>query len=480
MNKILKGIERIPVLSAISIVFILGILTENLINIPFFIWCAFCVLLAASALVVRKNGVVFLPVFLSFCFSLGSLHSKNYLRLPYNHIAFLNASDIRLQGVIDTDPAYGARKVSFILKAREIITDRQSYRVQGRVLVNVSARQSFSYGDELILEGRLYKPFAFGGQKNFSYRDYLRNQGIYSILSVKKENKIVVAAGGRGNFFKSLSLGIKHRFRDIFQHYLWPLNSAVLLGIILGERQNIPESIRQAFIQTGTSHIIAISGFNVGIVAFMVLLLLKALGMKRRHRYLLAIPVLVLHMLAVGMMSSVVRATLMAIVVLVGYLLEREAHIINALGLSVLIILGYNPMQIFDVGFQLSFVSVLGIALLSPKIASAAGKIFLKHSPIHFVRVALNLLSVSLSAWLVTFGFVAYYFRIISPATLLANLIIVPLTSLIIILGFSLAVSAMLWPLFAHQIAATTNVTMTVLFKVTSWLSHLPFAYFYL
>lgn len=419
--------------------------------------------------------------------------------LPYNHISFIQSNSLKpliVSGIIDSDPAQGERKISFILKAKEAIAGNQSYRVQGKVLANVFAKKDFSYADEVVLEGALYRPFNYGNSSNFSYRGYLRNQGIYSIFSVRKEDKIAVLSRGRGNYLKSLALRLKRQAKGIFERYLWPVNSAVLSGIILGERQNIPEDIRQGFVRTGTSHIIAISGFNVGIVAFLVLILLKALGIKRRIRYFLAIAVLIIHMLAVGASSSVVRATIMAIAVLAGYLLEREANIINSLSLSALIILGYNPMQLYDAGFQLSFISVLGIVLLSPRIINffknifvttqtkrplSPGKLskFIELKLIHFIIVISNGLAVSFSAWLFTLGFVAYYFRIISPVTLLANLLIVPLTSLIIILGFSLSVSAMIWPALSSQIAATTNLTMAVLFKITSGLSCLPFACFY-
>lgn len=271
---------------------------------------------------------------------------------------------------------------------------------------------------------------------------------------------------------------MKSRARDIFERSLWPVNSSVLAGIILGERQNIPDDIRQSFIRTGTSHIIAISGFNVGMVVFMALILLKAARIKRKIRYLLVIPILIIHMLAVGASSSVVRATIMAMAVLAGYLLDREANIVNSLSLSALIILGYNPMQLYDAGFQLSFISVLGIVLLSPRIIGFSEKIFSRCKGIR--RFCLNGFAVSLSAWLATLGLIAYYFRIISPVTLLANLIIVPLTSLIILLGFSLSLSAMIWPGLAGQIATTTNLTMSILFNIASGLSRLPFAYFYL
>lgn len=204
---------------------------------------------------------------------------------------------------------------------------------------------------------------------------------------------------------------------------------------------------------------------------------------------MIMLPILVIHMLAVGASSSVVRATLMALIVLIAYLMDREPHIINSLSLAALFILGYNPLQIFDIGFQLSFISVSGIVILSPRIISLfkispalLGRIKggVKQKLNILVRVMLNSFSVSLSAWLATFGFVAYYFRIISPVTILANLIIVPLASLAIILGFTLSLSAMACPVVSPSIAATTNFVLVFLFKAAYCLSHLPFAYFYL
>ena len=537
----LNNLERTPLLTVLTVFFILGILLGNFTSIPLFVLLAFCLLAVVFAFLKLKQGLVFGLALSLLCLGLGALHSKNYLRLPRNHIARLgirNINPARLAGVIDSDPAYAARKVSFIFRVTRVTINEQSHNIQGKILVNVAISLEnaarLSYGDELILEGNLYKPFHFGAQANFSYRDYLRNQGIYYLLNVKKENEIVFLGRGRGGLFQSLAFKLKHSFKNIFEQYLWPINSRVLSGIILGERQNIPEDIRQAFVQTGTAHIIAISGFNVGIVACIVLILLKALRIKRKARYCLTIPILMIHMLAVGASSSVVRATIMAVIMLIAYLIGREAHITNSLSLAALIILGYNPLQIFDAGFQLSFVSVLGIVLLSPKLlqgfaaltrlilerikkisfkrefiprgqktapfrarmnfgrlgippkACPAGRwageprALARVGSIHLLRVTLNGFSVSLSAWLVTLGFIAYYFRVIAPVTILANLIIVPWTSLVIILGFALGLSAIICPVLAVSIASTTNFALGLLFKMTFGLSRLPFAYFYL
>jgi competence protein ComEC len=476
----LSKLEQIPILSAAAVFFIFGILIEGFINIPFFVLLAFCLAMLTLVFLKHQKNFVFVLSFLFLSFGLGGLHLKNHLLLPGNHIGLLKLQgnkNIQLGGTIVSDPVYGERKISFTLGVREILHNHKSIAAREKVLVNIFNTGKFSYGDELILEGRLYRPFNFASGSNFSYRDYLRNQGITCILSVKKENKIIFLSGKKGKFFKSLAFKLKHKFEDIFNQYLSPINSGVLSAIILGERQNFPERLKQAFIRTGTAHIIAISGFNVGIVAFLILIFLKTMRIKRKARYMIMIPVLVIHMLAVGASSSVVRATLMALIVLIAYLIDREPHIINSLSLAALFILGYNPLQIFDIGFQLSFVSVLGIVILSPRIIDLFK---IKQKINILLRAILNSFSVSLAAWLATFGFVAYYFRIISPVTILANLIIVPLASLAIILGFTLSLSALACPILSPSIAATTNFILVFLFKVTDCLSHLPFAYFYL
>lgn len=487
LEKITQNFKQIPPLSVIAIFFIAGILIASFINIPFFVLFGLCLLLLTAAFLSIRHGLIFSTLFLLFSLTLGALHTSNFLQLSDNDIGSIDARNLNqcsLRGIVDSDPTYGKNKISFISTVKSIMADNKSLPVKGKILVNVfrpikaaQKQAEFSYGEEFILEGEFHKPFDFGGETNFSYRDYLRNQGIYYIFNVRKKDKIVSLGSRNTNALKSFAFKLEKRFEDIFIRYLWPQNSQFLSALILGQRQNLPEETREIFVRTGTSHIIAISGFNVGIIVFIILIFLKAIGIKRRLRYIITIPLLLIHMYAVGLSPSVVRATIMAIILLFGYLINRESHLTNSLSLSALIILAYNPLQIFDIGFQLSFVSVLGIVTLSPKLID-----FFKarRKPNFLQTVMLNSFAVSLSAWIATFGFIAYYFRIITPITLLANLLIVPYSSLIIILGFTLSLSAAVSPLLAPLVAATTNFSLGLLFKITYFLSGLPFAYFYL
>lgn len=474
------SLKRVPVVTLIAVFFIFGIVIGSLITIPFFIWFGFCVFMLFAAFFLLRNNAAFLIFFLLLSLGLGAGHIRDYLVFSKNDIALVKAdttAPVLIKGVVSSAPDHGVKKVSFILRAEEIAVNNRSKKIKGMVLANVFAPLKFSYGDRLILEGRLHRPFNFGQNASFSYREYLKNQGIYYILSLRKDNRVELLETDKGNPLIARSLKIRQKFKDIFDTYLLSRNARVLSAITLGERRGFPEDIKNSFIRTGTAHIIAISGFNVGIITFLALILFKALRIKQKARYCLTIPLLIGHMYAVGAGASVARATIMALVLIFACLINRQPRIGNSLSVSALIILGCNPLQIFDIGFQLSFVSVIGIVILSPKIMN----LFKANPKPGFIFRALeSSFSVSLAAWLSTFGFTLYYFRIFSPVAILANLIIVPLSSLAIILGFILGLSAMFLPVLSIPIANTTNFTLAGLFKIAFFISRIPGAYFYL
>ena len=176
-----------------------------------------------------------------------------------------------------------------------------------------------------------------------------------------------------------------------------------------------------------------------------------------------------------GASTPVVRATVMAIVFLAAYLLKREPDIYNSLSLAALFILAVNPKQLFDIGFQLSFASVISIVYLYPKIKTALG---IERLKIGYLRFIVDGCLVSLSAWLGTLGFIAYYFKIISPITVIANIFIVPLAAGITLCGFSLSLISLILPALAPFFASTSELTTLALLKINALLVSFPGAYF--
>ena len=167
----------------------------------------------------------------------------------------------------------------------------------------------------------------------------------------------------------------------------------------------------------------------------------------------------------------------MAIVFMFAYLVQREPDIYNSCAVATLAILGINPRQLFDIGFQLSFISVISIVYFYPRMKSFLRLDALK---IRYIRLVIEGCLVSFSAWLGTLGFIAYYFRIISPVTVLANMFIVPLASLITLCGFSLIIMDLTCPLLVPFFAYSNEFIVTLLLRINAFLIRLPGAYLYL
>jgi competence protein ComEC len=247
--------------------------------------------------------------------------------------------------------------------------------------------------------------------------------------------------------------------------------------MVLGEKKNIPRHIMQAMVRTGTVHILVVSGFNVGVVAFAAMLVLKIFRLPRSPRFIIVILLLVVYCLATGASTPVVRATVMAAIMLTACLCHRQPDVWNALCLAAMSILLASPSQLFDIGFQLSFSSVIAILWLYPKIRTQLAVAQWRHRGLRF---CVDNYLVSLSAWLGTCGCIAYSFKIFSPVTVVANIFIVPLASLITLCGVSLLAAAGVFPYICPAIGRTCELLIFALISINNFFLSLPCAYFHL
>ncbi len=227
-------------------------------------------------------------------------------------------------------------------------------------------------------------------------------------------------------------------------------------------------------VKSGTVHILVVSGFNVGIVAWIINLLLKVLGFKRKARILLVSLTLVIYCVITGSTNPVLRATVMSLVFLAAYFFKREPDIYCCLACAALLILGLNPRQVFDVGFQLSFTSVLAIVWLYPRLRTRLGLEAVKNKILKFI---LEGCLVSFSAWLGTLVIIALNFRMISPVTVAANILIVPLATLITLCGFTLVLSGLIYPDLSGIFSLPVVMLISLLLNINAFLIKLPFAY---
>jgi competence protein ComEC len=414
-------------------------------------------------------------LFISTIF-LGGLFLSNTFILPSHHIrnfSFHKSGPVLIKGIVISLPETKPNHSSFILSAEELTQADKVYSVTGKVLVRVFKNGTFSYGDRVLLEGSLYRPFSFS--REFNYREYLKHRGIYCILSVKKKSLVKQLARDTANPLKSLILRLRLRMKEVIRKNLSFFSSSILNAIILGDRQDLSFYVRDTLLKSGTVHIIAISGLHIGIVAFIILVMLKVLRIPRKPRYILTILILIIYCILTGANTPVVRATIMAVVLLFTYFLKREVNIYNSLALAALIILILNPWQLFEVSFQLSFLSVVSLVWLSPKVKSMFPERLYRIAWIRFLILAF---SVSVAVSLGLLPLIAYYFKIITPITILANMIIVPYVTIIVASGFSLALIGMLFSPLAPIFAASCELSILMLFKINSLLISIPGAYF--
>ncbi|MCM8801049.1 MAG: ComEC family competence protein [Candidatus Omnitrophica bacterium] len=466
-------------LISLSLLFCLGIIVGFYIRFSFLFFYVFTLIDFILGIIFYKKKISHLFIFLAV-FLLGILSLKNSLLLSNCHIKRLISNKtpyLSLVGIIESEPVYQKKVASFILRLEGLKIGQAWLKSSGKVLIRVFRDIKLNYGERLYLSTELNLP-VYLNRRGFKYQDYLKRKGIYYVLNIKKENSFLrIIDKDKGDLLKRFILRLKGKIEDVFEMNLSFISKAILKAIILGQREEIPYYVKNNLIYSGTLHIIAISGLHLGIVVFIVLLVLKIIKIPRKVRFVFTILILFFYCGLTQARPSVVRATIMSSSLLLSYFFKRPFNIYNTLALAGLIILLFSPLQLFEVGFQLSFLSVIFIVWLSPLVKSFFLR-ELKKLNIVWIEPFVGLFSVSLSAWLGLLPLISYYFKIFSPITVLANMIIVPYMTIIVAAGFALLCIAFFLPFLSFSFSLSIEFLISILLKINYLLVNLPGAYF--
>ncbi|MFH2138859.1 MAG: ComEC/Rec2 family competence protein [Candidatus Omnitrophota bacterium] len=464
-------------LVVVCISIICGIVAASFVSLN--VWFSFACLIAAfiSLFVNLEDKITFRFSLILCCFYLGYCHFLIAQILPNNHIAKITPHKgkfVSVKGLVISAPVKKKNKTIFIVKTEKIVIDNKDFPIQGNLLVNFFKKEKINDQDRITVSGTLYKPYNFPNSGRFRYREFLKRKGIYSILSVGKQGKITVEQSKQNNSIKTIILSLKSKVKQMINVHLSENAGKIMSAMILGDREDVPRFINTALQRTGTVHILAVSGLHVGIVAMIIISLLKLCQMPFRLRYLLAIIALCGFCIFTGGRVSVVRATIMTVVFLSGVLLNRDYDPYSALSLSALIILYVNPWQLFEVGFQLSFACVLSIFKFTNTILS----IFpVKWKENKWLALILKSFSVSVSAWLGATGIIAYYFQLFTPIAVIANIIIVPFLFIVIASGFLMIILGGIIPGLLGPLALSCELLVALLYKINIVFLGFPGAY---
>lgn len=256
----------------------------------------------------------------------------------------------------------------------------------------------------------------------------------------------------------------------------------LFIGMIIGEQQGMSEAVAEVFRRTNTIHILAISGQQVTLVSFIIIGILSALGISRRPAAIIAMPAIALYAVIVGNEPSVCRAAIMMLVILAGRIISRESDIINSLAFAALVMLAVRPFDLYNIGFQLSFLVVYAIVVLTPAITTACAAVLrMKDDDMSgtLKGKAVAGIAVCVSAWIGSAPLIAYYFGLFSPVSVPANIYTAALVGFIIVpLGFASVVLGQ----FSLWVAAAFN-TISIFFSqlliaANTLLAKIPYACF--
>jgi len=415
--------------------------------------------------------------------------------LPGNHIKNFTPKEplgAYLGAVITTGPVsslaeYGRVKTTFTAKAVELYSvgaglkpapTNSGISVSG--LINVVSfddrDEKLQYGDYVLIKGELRRPLSLHNPGSFNYSDYLARQGIYSVIVTGKGDFISVLQKHKLNGFIGEIFRFRKKLKALIEKYMPGVEGDILKGVLLGDRSGIENNLKDRFVKTGTVHILVIAGLHVGLIASIFILILNILYLPRYLVHPLASFLLIAYAVLTGLNTPVIRATIMAVAVLMGQAAKRKIDILNCLGLAGMIVLLRNPLSIFDAGFQLSFGTVISIIMFTPKFEELLG---LKPGQGRFKKYLLRSVAVSFAAWIGIIPIIAYHFNIISPVCILANIPAVFLLFIIIAAGLVFLNACFLMPFFAPIFASVDQFLIDILIKAVKIFSEIPLGFFW-
>ena len=350
---------------------------------------------------------------------------------------------------------------------QKLTVEIQDGKNKTEILMSANLSEDYKYGDNINFEGILKKPenFITDQGKEFAYINYLRKDGIFYIINYPK---IEVISHGNGNFIKSALFYAKEIFLNKINLAIREPESLLMSGLILGEKSSFDESLRQSFVDTGTIHIVALSGYNVTIVAEWIMKFFssfpKNIGIGA------GIFAILLFVLMTGGSSTAVRAGIMASLALFARLIGRNYDVTRALILAGVVMVLINPfVLVFDVSFQLSFIATVAVIFFSPKIE----KYFLWVTPRLGLR---DIVSVTCAAYIFVMPFILYKMGNLSLVALPANVLILPFIPPTMILGFLTGFAGVIWYVPAIILGYISYFFLHYELAVISFFSNIPFA----
>ncbi|MCP4581393.1 MAG: ComEC/Rec2 family competence protein [candidate division Zixibacteria bacterium] len=454
------------------------------------VFMAFAIGLALTALVFhyRQKATISALFLFSALFVCGiAQYDFATSGFPPTHIKNIaeSGSRVTIVGEIVQEPDIRTEKVYLVVDVDSLRWRKRDLNSSGKILVKINQFTSaFSYKDRIIFKGYLFAP---GGPRNpggFDFARYLSIKEIFGMVVLAGSNDIKIVEKPilswwqkinawhlDGLFINNMVAPVRKVLLNGYHEYLPPDQASLLAGFVLGEKRDIPDEIARLFTDTGTLHLMAVSGSNVAIVVIFFMTILSRLD--RRLRIIITLVAVIFFSFLTRNEPSVVRASVMAAVGLIGYYRQKNADYIGLLGFAGLLLLVLNPLWLFNVGFQLSFAACAGILYFLPKFTIiGCGSTFITK----FIRWVLFIFFTTVAAQIAVLPLTAEYFNRLPLVGILANLPMVVLANILTIAGICFLPFILIGDSLAVLFAWPLSQVMSIILPMLDFFMSLPMA----
>lgn len=428
---------------------------------------------------IMKKEVIFL-IILSSIFSNSIVIYQNN---KYNSL-YKNIDEIEGEAIVISNKKEKEYTISYKIKINYLNSSLKYKDTCLYLNVNKKNSMDLQYGDKIKFRGKFVEPEVARNYGGFNYKEYLKSIKIYGTCNA---NSVKVIGKDKVNVIPKLSnsiyLKIEEKLNTLFEKDI----SSFIKGIVLGDKSNIDKDIQEDFRISGISHILAVSGLHVAYVIITINLLFKKSFGERNTKFIIII-FLIFYIFLTGFSPSIVRASIMNIIIMGAGIFHRKNDWATSISLSLLIILIYNPFLIENIGLQFSYIATIGIVLLqknvkkflkSIKIKNKKWKYRLSIKTLKIISKVQEIVAVTISAQISILPIMIYHFNIFGTYFLLSNLLISILIGPLLILSLITIILSFIFNPIAKFISYFLSLLIHIFIYISN-ISNIPFSKFYL
>lgn len=450
---------------------------RSFIAVPYFLLLIFCVTASVFVAVgtMRRKKVFVVSGVLFIALVIGVFRFDGVMRVTLDTRVL---GDHTFRGIVYEEPERNPKSQELHVAVSEVNGIMQ--KKIGNALITTAKYPAYAIGDEIVFFGEMKKPENFA---DFDYGSYLRGKNILMVSAFPVIEKV---GEGRGNSIRLALSRVKKSFEEKIDMLFRDPYGALLKGLLLGERSQLPEEFLEALRITGTTHIVALSGYNITLVGASLLSLLLFCTVSFRMAFWASSSFIVLFIVMTGASASVVRAGIMGLLVLVAQNEGRAYRMTNALVFAASVMIFYNPLILrFDAGFQLSFLATCGILYLPSRVTLGMARmkeVFYKKGKVKALEKEYRsgrletILVETLSAQVLVLPLLLYLFGTISFISPFANIAVLAAVPFAMGFGFFSVIAGFLWMPLGKMISWIAWLILAYMVNAIEWFSRVPYA----